>query len=88
MIQDLVNIFASELEQYSEEKEKTYNFWKLLRNSNKDYYNNYTEEYRDFDDFLLEIYGVKIYRNQRNDILEKFDIVNEHSFLMFKIKYA
>lgn len=72
-----------------ENKEKTYNFWKSLRKANIDFSKT---QIGDFDEFMLETYGIKLYRvNDQTNIsgyAAEFDVADDHKYLMFKLKYA
>jgi hypothetical protein len=79
---DVLNAFAGD------DRTRTYDFWKTLRKANTDYLALDVAGDSTFGEFMLHEYGIQLYFDEDGQILSKFDIVDEKTYLFFVLKYS
>ena len=80
--------FTELVNQQLDDRLKTYSFWKSLKKANSDYLKIDVAGDGTFVEFMKYNYGVQLYTDTMGNYTSKFDVIDEHQYLMFMLKYA
>lgn len=76
---------------WEDNKHERYDHWRRIRAARADWNkdnNHETKDVQTYFEWLEQTHGIKVHLDQSGNITEYYDIVDEHKYFLFMLKYV